>query len=294
MNAIEKIKNIPTVYYFNRDIDVDRREYMEHQFSKYCIHNYNRVSQDGYLKEDWHDWKNELDNYENIECLYQHLDFHSYYKHVGSILCHMNTFKDWINNTNEDYLIIMEDDYDLSLIERWHFTWEYLMKRLPYDWDCLQFSFEIPINGLYPMFLHPKPKESVGFGAMMLTRHYVKKLLSISYDDKGKLITQFNTGFSKEFLDAQGGLNRSTCSIDTYIGNAGTTYRIPLITMNYDFFRKEQKKINPEYHQLYCEQIVKKWWKHKRDNFSLEDFFTFGKPYDGLMIEEVNEENAFF
>jgi hypothetical protein len=84
-----------------------------------------------------------------------------------------------------------------------------------------------------------------------------------------------------------------TCTIDTCIGGTGVTYRIPLFTMNYGFFRKDQASINPQRHQLLSEQIVKKWWKTERDNFSLDDFFTYGKPHDHLMMKEVNDVNAF-
>ena len=289
----EKVRHMPHVYYFNLDHETDRKEYMESQLDHYGI-NYTRVSQSNYLSRDYDSWKHKLDNPDlfDVSEVYE-IGSLNPINHVASFLTHLELFYKWYHNTNENYLIVMEDDYDLSLIEKWHFTWECLMNRIPYDWDALQFSFETPIGNFYPMFLHPKPVGDVGFGAMMLNRSYIKKLLKISHTSEGKLMSFFNKGLNEEFLNHQGILNSSTCSIDTCISGPGVTYKIPLITMNYDLLRKEQLTLNPEHHQLYCEYIVKNWWKTERDNFSVDDFFTYGKPYDHLMGKTVNSSNAF-
>ena len=52
-------------------------------------------------------------------------------------------FEEWLT-TGEDYLLFMEDDYDLSLMNKWHFTWDEFMSRVPYDWDSIQLGFESP------------------------------------------------------------------------------------------------------------------------------------------------------
>jgi GR25 family glycosyltransferase involved in LPS biosynthesis len=284
----EKVRHMPHVYYFNLDHDQERREYMEAQFDYYLIH-YSRISQNKYLKEEFDCWSQFVDDPSYIKCINERCDFVSFYSHVGSLLTHLDFFDWWLSNTNDDYVIIMEDDYDLSLVDYWHFTWDYLMENIPYDWDCIQMTYESLID--IPMFLHPRHKFDLGFGAMMLRRSYVKKLLKIMRNKSNKLITKHVMGFG---LDAPTpSLNRLSCTVDTCIGGTGVTYRIPLFTMNYDFFRSEQLLIDSQHHQLLSEKIIKNWWKYERDNFSLADFFTYGKPYDNLMVKEVNEKNAF-
>ena len=285
----EKMRCIPHVFYFNLDHETDRRYYMENQFNYYNI-KHTRVSQTTYLVSEIDKWINKVNN---PTYPFELLDIDFLY-HLGSLLTHIDLFKDWINNTNEDYLIIMEDDYDLSLIEYWHFTWEYLMKRLPYDWDCLQFSFETDRE--ISFFLHPRDWCDSGFGAMMLTRHYVKKILKILHDSNGKVIVDNNIGMHKNAVAGNvivPQVNHIPFSIDNCIGSTGVTYRLPLVTMNYLMHR--DNKISDDYsciHFFYCEQIVKKWWKQSRDNFSLNEFFTFGKANDHLMRVSVNPYNA--
>ena len=74
----------------------------------------------------------------------------------------------------------MEDYYDFSFIEYWHFDWRYLMNRIPYDWDSIQMSFENPT--IIPCFLHPI-LSGHGVGASLINRKYVEKLLSLHYKD---------------------------------------------------------------------------------------------------------------
>ena len=83
---------------------------------------------------------------------------------VGDSITHVEMIKNWLDTTNEEYLILMEDDYDLSLIEYWNFDWEYLMNHIPENWDCIQLGFEN--NVAIPFFLHPT-HDSYGFGTLL-------------------------------------------------------------------------------------------------------------------------------
>lgn len=287
----EKVRHMPHVYYFNLDHETDRKEYMESQLDRYGI-NYTRISQSKYLSKEYDSWRYKLDN----PCLF---DVHEVYEkgslnrinHVASFITHLELFYDWYHNTNEDRLIIMEDDYDLSLIEQWHFTWKYLLDNLPYDWDALQFSFETSHD--IHFFLHPRFWYDSGFGAMMLSRSYVNKLLNMFYDKSNRLKTDHRNSIHPDAPMPPA--NRNLLSNDNCIGGTGVTYRLPLVTMNYEMQRNDKIENNQSWiHHFYCEQITKKWWKHSRDKFSLDDFFMYGKPNDYLMTVKVNEQNAFF
>lgn len=280
----DKVEHMPHVYYFNLDSDIERRNYMEEQFNLYGI-NYTRVSQSKYLKEDFCSWSDLLSNPKIIEEDHEKLKGRMNVKgHISNVLVHLEHFIDWYNNTNDEHLIIMEDDYDLSLIEYWHFTWKYLMSNIPYDWDAIQFSFE-PNNKNVCMFLHPRYLEETGFGAMMLNRNYVKKMIDIAFNDESKLIT---TNKKNAHKTVGVGIFHKQYSPDSFIGGTGMTYRIPLITMSSMFYQSDNYQ-EEQSHHFKAEKAVKEWWKNKRDEFSLEDFFTYGKPNDSAMVVDMSD-----
>jgi len=286
----EKVKDMPHVYYFNLDHETDRKEYMEDQFNRYGI-DYTRVSQSTHLSRDYDLWKDKLDDPDvfNLNDLNRSGTLNPI-NHLASFITHLELLDDWYHNTNESYVIVMEDDYDISLIEDWHFTWGYLLNKLPYDWDVLQFSFETPHNICF--FLHPRFWYDAGFGAMMLSRSYVNKLLNTFYNNHKKVKTNHNNAIHPDAHMPPANFN--LLSNDNCIGGTGVTYRLPLVTMNYEMQRDDKIGNDSAWiHHFYCEQIVKKWWKHQRDNFSLDDFFMYGKPNDHLMMVEVNSDNAF-
>ena len=63
---------------------------------------------------------------------------------------------------------------------------------------------------------------------------------------------------------------------------------IPLICINTDLssFEDYQNIYYPDQRKI--RSLMYNWWKNEHHNFSLEDFFTYGKPNDFQMIRQVN------
>ena len=140
MDLDNKLKGMPKVYYFNLDNRTDRRKYMERQLTKWDIEHV-RLSGTKYLGSKIDEWNHlivDFDEYTLLPAI------------AANAISHLEFLKNWYTETDEPHLILMEDDYDLSVISRWHFDWNYLMERLPYDWDCLHMGYENP-EGL-PIF----------------------------------------------------------------------------------------------------------------------------------------------
>ena len=156
----------PHIYYTNVDRKVDRKKYMESQFDSLGL-SYTRIEMLSCPKDG--PPKNFLDN-----LIGNYPDNCSQWINwYGSLL--FDFFEHWLTS-NEEYLLFMEDDYDLSLVNKWHFTWDEFMNRLPYDWDSIQLGFESP--DVIPFYLHPtKPQYSLG--PSLLRREYVEKLVSL-------------------------------------------------------------------------------------------------------------------
>lgn len=260
----DKLKGIPSIYYLNLDSEVDRRQYMEKQFDKWNLTNVTRFSASKYLVDDYDSWK-------DILHFPQLIENRSHRLKASITLSTLEMVKHWLDTTDEKYLILFEDDYDLNLIDYWHFDWEHLMKTIPYDWDCIQLGFES--TKCIRFFLHPKDEESF-YGPILINRHFAQKLIKLHYvKEKYMLIRKYGSScFSHR---------HRVVSLDTFIPFLGVTYQLPLITQN-PYLDKVPKK-----HHFLCRDIYYDWWQNKRDNFSLDDFFSYGKINDGEMMERV-------
>jgi len=266
MNLHNKLKGLPAIYYTNLDHRTDRREYMESQFDYWGIENYHRVSGTKYLSTEDYKWEHlVLDKY---------LSFGS--AAVANSITHLEMIRNWLEVTDDEYMIMMEDDYDLSLIEYWNFDWEYLMGHIPENWDCIQLGFEN--EEIIPFFLHPV-HHNHGFGPCLINRDYAKKLIKLHcIDDKFKLNILTNDIRHKK----QYGM------VDSFILEGGKSYAIPLITNNPDLGSDYDLTQMARSWFKNCRDLYYNWWKNEYSKFTLEDFFTYGKPNDFQMMKQVN------
>jgi GNAT superfamily N-acetyltransferase len=266
MNLKNKLKDIPTIYYTNLDRRTDRREYMETQFDYWGIKDYHRISSSKYLSTEDYKWEHLV--------LDKSLSFGS--AAVANSITQLEMIKNWLETTNDEYLIMMEDDYDLSLIEYWNFDWEYLINNIPENWDCIQLGFE---NGeIIPFFLHPVHRNH-GFGPCLINRDYAKKLIKLHcIGNKFKLNIRTNDIKYRKIYGM----------VDSFILEGGKTYSIPLITNNPDLGSDYDLAGHARGNHEECRNLYYNWWKNEHHKFSLEEFFNYGKPNDYQMIRNVN------
>lgn len=275
----------PHIYYTNVDRKVDRKQYMESQFDSLGL-SYTRVEMLSCPKDG--PPKNFLDNLTGIypDNCSQWINWY------GSLL--FDFFEDWLT-TDQDYLLFMEDDYDLSLITKWHFTWEEFMNRVPYDWDCIQLGFESP--DIIPFYLHPtRPQYSLG--PCLLKRDYVEKLVSL-HKPSGKYKFDYRIA-NHIYIDRDSGIHdgwdyvATSGGPDYYINQSGKSYSIPLIPMNpYLAGISHQGPFGeldwePKLSFVKCHEAYHEWWSNDRDNFTLDEFFTYGKDNDVLMEKDIS------
>ena len=256
-----RLRNFPHIYYVNLDNRKDRRIYMEDQFQQWRLE-YTRVSSSNYAESKVQDWSHKIEG----KC--KNLPVYV----VGNAITHLEFMKDWLSTSTDPFLCLMEDDYDLNLIQYWNFNWDYLMNRIPYDWDCLQIGFES--TKFIPFFLHPKLNHSY-FGPVILQRDYVEKILDLhSSGDKWKFLG--NIGDSK--------FNSTAATVDYFIGHTGRTYSIPLITTNDKLTSGENSVTINRIHHTKSRNAYYHWWAKEHKKFSLDEFFTYGKENDHKMV----------
>ena len=257
-----KLRNFPHVYYVNLDNRTDRKEYMEKQFEFWRL-DFTRVSSSKYAASKAKEWGAD-------KVTGKVTGMPAYV--VGNAVTHLEFMKDWLNTSTDPWLLLMEDDYDLNLFQYWNFNWDYLMNRIPYDWDCLQIGYES--TKFIPFFLHPKLNHTY-FGPVILQRDYVEKILDLHSDgDKWN--------FEKVLGDKK--FNKSAGTVDYFIGHTGRTYCIPLITTNDTLTSGENGVMINRIHHKHSRRAYYHWWMTQHKKFSLDDFFTYGKVNDHKMI----------
>ena len=275
----------PHIYYTNVDRKVDRKKYMESQFDSLGL-SYTRIEMLSCPKDG--PPKNFLDN-----LIGNYPDNCSQWINwYGSLL--FDFFEEWLT-TDEDYLLFMEDDYDLSLMNKWHFTWDEFISRIPYDWDSIQLGFESP--DIIPFYLHPtKPQYSLG--SSLLTRDYVENVFKF-HKPLGKYkfdYTIANHIYINRDSGIHDGLEYAATSggPDYYINQSGKSYSIPLIPMNPYLAGISHRgpfgklKWKPKLSFVKCHEAYHEWWNNDRDKFSLDDFFTYSKDNDVLMERDIS------
>ena len=269
MNLNNKLKGLPDIHLLTLDERSDRQEYTETQYDHWGIKNYTKVSGSKYQAFNYDEWK-DLVILNPIVKTPSSLPVWQQLIEISISLTYLLTIKNWLETTNDQYMILMEDDYDLSFIEYWHFDWEYLMNNIPHDWDCIQMSFE---NGnIYPCYLHPIISGH-GTGGSLINRRYAEKLISLYYKD-GKF------DFSKKICNSKF-LGNSNITMDYISGHSGKTYCIPLFDVNPRIGSYAKNILRSDRDDLlFSYKACKKWWTKLRDVYTLEEFFTYGKWND--------------
>ena len=278
MNLEDKLRGVPKIYYLNLDERVDRKEYMETQFNYWGV-KYKRISGSNYLFSKFNEWSDILSNQRN--CKFGPRESSNFVSHILMI-------KDWLENTNEDTMIMMEDDYDLSLIKYWNFDWEYLMDNIPHDWDCIQLGFESFSS--IKFFLHEKQYDT-NFGACMINRPFAEKLLKLYYKNN-KVIVDYKT------CDYNRTDNYNAANIDYAVCNNGKTYCIPLIPQNPHFtswenFDPREGEFKEHFYKTH--EIYHFWWKNEHHKFRVENFFMYNKPeeIERKMTKQIKFSKSF-
>ena len=278
-----KLKGLPTLYYLNLDERPDRKEYTELQYDELGITNFKRFSASEYQYPDFVDWKHRVILNDMSECV----RWRQHILEIGTAICTLDMIKHWLTTTNEKHLLLMEDDYDYRFVKYWHFDWEYLMNHIPFDWDCIQLGFENEHE--IPCFLHPI-RSHHDYGPVLINRSYAEKLMRLFVDGD-----QYN--FSHRIQNYKWGkmLDMPNRTIDYFMCHSGNTYSMPLISVNPhigSYAKNIVRKDRPDLEL--ARKAYNKWWTVMRDEYTLEEFFMYGKPNDYVITPEEPDIDDYY
>jgi SAM-dependent methyltransferase len=156
-----KLDGMPSIYYISIEESQKRRDNLIEQFAEYGITNLN-----GLVYKRFEEY--------NFNIYGKYVD-HLHHNSKGPVTSHLNAMKWWVENTDEDYCFIIEDDLSLETVPYWNFTWKEFYERLPEKWDVIQLCWVRPENA-EPTF-RKRVETDWGAWAYLIKREYAKKLV---------------------------------------------------------------------------------------------------------------------
>ncbi len=254
-----KLKGLPPIYYLNLDDQPERKEYMESQFKYWEIENYTRISA--------YDGRNDD---------LGHLIIGSYPENmtsgeIGCVTSHLNAIKHWLDTSDSETAIFMEDDIDLQTASYWNFKWSEFYSLIPYNWDCVQLA--IICTGPLHANLHKRFVNDFSTACYIINRHYAEKL--IKYHVRGKKYN-LNNGVKPRPV------------ADDLIYNSGNTYSIPLFLYKIEL----GSSIHPEHIDAYHRQNhdgLLNYWKTQGNQIPIQKLMEYN-PYLNLVSENSEEK----
>lgn len=247
---MEKLKDFGPVYLINLKGHKARLEHAKKEFAKHNIKNYSVIEAIDGRNSDLSDII--VDKYPSLKS-----------SEIGCITSHIKAMKHWIDTSDSEYAIIMEDDFSFDTVQYWQWDWNYVVKNIPKDAEIVQLI--MIKNDPVTFSLHKKEpfnrKNIMNYewstACYLIKRQYAKSLINLHYKN------------GKYKLDNFGYTNQAA---DVILYSLGNTYSMPLFTHILD----SKNSINSQHAQFHnkSKNSIDLWWKNKSNNYSKEEFFN--------------------
>lgn len=185
----------------------------------------------------------------------------------GDIACcmgHISMIKRWLDESDSDMALFVEDDINLENCEHWSFNWKELMARLPKDWKAIQFAL-IRSDPITEVRFRSRVTADWCVTAYLLKRDYAKWLVAQYY--RGDRMHLHTPGDPRAIPIVE------NC---VYFPAEPHVYSFPIFTEKNayasTFFGGGQKKVKT--HNDNSEKAVTAWWMQHGKNAKLEEFFS--------------------
>jgi hypothetical protein len=250
----------------------------------------------------------------------------------ATFVSYIQCMKHWLENSNEEFLIVCDDDTDFSSNEYWNFSWEYFLSLLPTKWQCLQL---IRMRGEIDVKYSEIPKEQiiqnhlgiikdlndghftnetlhfkivprnmfhahVGGGAFLLKREYVNRLVKkFIRDGEFDIDVQTPKKYSHLINDTIVPLYNESYIVS--LAEDDESYNVPLFVENVDFYSSYHNlhskpfKRGPlwEYIKYNSSIYYKIFWEHVFEHTNIESM-THNPLNIGYQIVSPNELGTTF
>jgi GR25 family glycosyltransferase involved in LPS biosynthesis len=263
---MDKLKNFGPIYLINLKDHEHRLTNAKKEFKKYGITDYTIIEAiDG----------RESDLSHLIDGRYPNLKP----SEIGCLTSHIKALKHWLDTSDSDYAIIMEDDFSFDTVQHWPFNWDYIIENLPKGADIVQMI--MIQNDPVKFSMHKKEKYewnrvmsySWSTACYLIKRDYAKSLVNIHYKNEKYILS--NHGFKNQ-------------AADVILYNLGNAYSIPLFTHILD----AKHSINFDHSDFHTRSKINidSWWANKSKGYSKEQFFDLR---EGLLSKKIVSKGCF-
>lgn len=166
-----------TLYYINLDERKDRNLSFTNQMSSLGVEKYKRIS--ACTEAD-------LDE----ETLKQGVSLGCRSVEVATSMSHLKAIKDFVENSNDEYAFICEDDAELSNIKKIHFTITDLFKNFS-DAECFQLSVSTRRDIVLDFKIHERAPWDFNCTAYLISKKYAKKLVDTYFKNNVFVLDNF-------------------------------------------------------------------------------------------------------
>lgn len=181
---------------------------------------------------------------------------------IGCLASHIKALNHWLETSNSEYAIIMEDDFSFDTVQHWQWDWKYVLDNLPKNADIVQFIMikNSPVN----FAIHKK--ESYDKRTMMsyawstacylIKRNYAKKIVDMHY-------------YNGKYKMSRHGFKNQAADVILY--NLGNAYSIPLFSHILDIKNSINSK-HSDFH-IKSKNNIDSWWQNNSKQYTKEQFF---------------------
>ncbi|XWV25748.1 glycosyltransferase family 25 [Tupanvirus soda lake] len=238
------LDSFPKVLWINLDRSRKRALYMEKLLSEYNITNTRIKAIDGVNIRD-----PELNN----TCFINR----TLTRPENACTCsHLKALKYFVENMEDDYVVVFEDDVSFEFLPLIPFNWSDLIKKLPKDFEVIQLAITHENGNIDNILVKTDPSmKYYCSAAYLITKIGAKKLLDRYYSKEyNKIIL-----YSQEHVTA-----------DSMLLSTGATYSIPIFT-----YLTSESTIHPWHlknHNQSKNQQLELWKNNTKTN--INDYFS--------------------
>lgn len=229
--GLNKLDGLGPIYIINMEKSLDRKTYIENHFKKYGVSEYKFIKAIDGSKEDLSKTINNIDKLVISQ------------NEMACSISHLKAIETWLEESDSEYAIIMEDDISLETINHWSFTWKDFFDSVTQKYDILQLA--IINNFMVNPRLHLREFLDWSAAAYLIKRDYAKNLIKRHKTENGYVLSRIrHLAISEGVLFA-----RALC------------YSIPLFTYSLDL----GSSLNPDHVETVHKNSKKQtlnYWKN--------------------------------
>lgn len=223
-----KLESFGPIYVINLEDRKDRKDFMLEQFKEHNIKDFTFINA---VDGNTHDLASDVIRFEELNLSKPE---------IGATMSHLLAIKHWLETSESEYAIIMEDDVSFETIKHWKFNWVNFLKNITKPFDMLQLCIIHNVN--INTNIHLREANDWSAGVYLIKRSHAKKLIETHYANE-----KFNLYLDRKSV------------ADCLIYYTAKTYSAPLFVTNQNLDSSINQDHISQSHKRSYNQITEFW-----------------------------------